>query len=191
MDGVSVAASVLAIATAGVQISMKLVSFSNQVATAPSRIRSIGTDVSITSYVLRQLSELMVKSEGQEAISFFNDDGVQKTQASAAACQAIFVELENALKRSSKELRERSGNKPLGGPVTLSKLEALKWPFLQPEIKGLHMELKDARDSLMFILQLTTFAYEKKLAELSVSLCHYFRLMTHLQKTRKGTCGLS
>ena len=172
MDGVSVAAAVLAIATAGVQISIKLVSFSNQVATAPNRIRSIGTDVSITSNILQQLSELIVKSEEQEAVSFFINDGIQNIQASAGACQAIFVELENALKRSSKELSERSGKKSPGAPIILSKLEALKWPFLQPEIKGLHMELKDARNTLMQILQVTTFAYTKKLAELSVSLCH-------------------
>lgn len=179
MDGVSVAASVLAIATAGVQISIKLVSFSNQVSTAPNRIRSIGSDVSTTSNVLQQLSELMVKREGQEAISVFSGDGLQNTQASAGACQAIFVELEDALKRCSKQLSERPGNKLPAAHITLSKLEALKWPFLQPEVNNLHTELKGARDNLMLILQVTTLAYSRKLAELSVSPCHHFHLITH------------
>ena len=178
MDGVSLAASVLAIATAGVQISIKLVSFSNQVATAPSRIRSIGSDVSTTSNVLQQLSELMTKREGQEAISIFSDDGLQNTQASAGACQTIFVELEDALRRCSKQLSERSGSKLPAAHITLSKLEALKWPFLQPEINSLHTELKGARDNLMLILQVTTLAYSRKLAELSVSLYHHFHLIT-------------
>ena len=61
MDGISVAASVLAIATAGVQVSIKLVSLSNQVATARNRITSIGNDVSLTASILQQLAELMTK----------------------------------------------------------------------------------------------------------------------------------
>ena len=170
MDGISVAASVLAIATAGVQISIKLVSFSNQVATASDRIKMIGSDVSITSNVLQQLSELMTKRDGDQAIAIFNDEGLQNAQASAASCKAIFIQLEDVLKRSSKQLRSGMNSATLGAGVNLSKLESVKWPFLQPEIADLRLSLKDARETLMLLLHVTTLAYWRKLAEMFVCL---------------------
>ncbi|KAI9849541.1 MAG: hypothetical protein M1830_007110, partial [Pleopsidium flavum] len=61
MDGVSTAASIIAIASAGVQISIKLIGFASQVRTAQKIINAIGNDVSLTSGVLQELAELMKK----------------------------------------------------------------------------------------------------------------------------------
>jgi len=64
MDGINAAASILGIATAGVQVSIKLATLSSQISTAPDRLSAIGNDVSLTSAVLQQLTDLM-KSESE------------------------------------------------------------------------------------------------------------------------------
>lgn len=61
MGVVSISASVLAIATVGVQVSIKLIAFASQISTASDRSTSIGNDVSLTSGVLQQLGELMTQ----------------------------------------------------------------------------------------------------------------------------------
>lgn len=165
MDGVSAAASIIGIATAGIQISIKLITFSNQVGTAPSRIRNIGNDVSLTSGVLQQLGDLMkAKISDDETSSIFSPGGLQSTKASAEACDGVFRELKHALERASKQIRTNTSN--LGKKVTLSKIERLKWPFLQPGFDDLRTDLRDSRETLILILQVTTLAYSKKLAEL-------------------------
>lgn len=165
MDGLSVASSVLAIGAVGVQISIKLTAFANQVSTADDRIRSIGSDVSLTANVLQQLSELMSKSNENTAISIFSEEGLSSTSASADACERVFRELEDVLKRASNQLQGR-GCQVLGKKIELSKYETLRWPFLQPNIDSLRAALRDAKETLMLILHVTTLAYMKKLAEL-------------------------
>lgn len=168
MDGISVAASVLAIATAGVQVSIKLVSLSNQVATARNRITSIGNDVSLTANVLQQLAELMTKGDGdgEGKVNVFSVEGLRTAQAAADVCHGVFLELAEALKRSCRQLQERNHSAMIGSRIKLSRLEKIKWPFLQPSIDALCVALESARGTLMLILQVATLAYTKKLAEL-------------------------
>ena len=166
MDGISAAASIIGIATAGVQISIRLITLSNQVGTAPSRIRLIGNDVSLTSGVLQQLGDLMHQQDKDEnsSISIFSKGGLLTTQASATTCKSIFEQLEEALKKASRQIRESGAG--LGTQkVALSKTERLRFPFLQPNLDSLRGELTDARGTLLLILQVTTLAYSKKLAE--------------------------
>ena len=168
MDGVSAAASIIGIASVGVQISIKLITFSNQVGTAPSRIRLIGNDVSLTSGVLQQLGDLMHQQNGKQddTITIFSKGGLLTTQASATTCKGIFEQLEDALKKASRQIRESGAG--LGTrKVVLSKTERLRFPFLQPSLDNLRGELRDARGTLLLILQVTTLAYSKKLAELN------------------------
>ncbi|KAL8854841.1 MAG: hypothetical protein Q9221_000347 [Calogaya cf. arnoldii] len=165
MDGVSSAASILAIAAAGLQISFRLITFANQVSTGAERIRYIGTDVSLTAGVLQQLGDLMKKTPGEdEHISIFSENGLTSTQAAAAACQSVFEALEVALRKASQQIRRRP-LKP-GEKIVLSKAESLRWPFLQPNFDAMGRDLSSSRATLMLILQVTTLAYQKKLAEL-------------------------
>lgn len=118
----------LAIATASVQISIKLISLSNQVATARNRITSIGNDVSLTANVLQQLGELMTKGDGDEdgELNVFRDEGLGTAQAAADACHGIFQELAETLKKSCRQLQERNDNASIGRIIKLSRLEKIK-----------------------------------------------------------------
>lgn len=105
MEAVSAAASILAIAGAGIQISLKLIAFADQVGTAPKRIQDVGTDVSITAGTLQELGELMERNmPNKNSIGLFNPDQVQNIEASSARCKDIFDELKNTLAKASKQL---------------------------------------------------------------------------------------
>ena len=166
MEGIGAAASILAIGAAGVQVSIKLAAFANQVGTAPNRIRSIASDVSLTASVLQQLSELLNKNDNDKAVNVFNEDGLATTQASADACKTVFQELDDVLKRASQQVRENRDKTSLGQKIVLSKPERMKWPFLQPKIDSLRTALRDARETLMLMLHVTTLGYMKKQAEM-------------------------
>ena len=72
MDGVSVAANIVGIATAGAALSIKLVTLATQISTAAERVSSIGSDISLTSGVLHQLGELMTQKTTDDGISIFS-----------------------------------------------------------------------------------------------------------------------
>ena len=163
MDGASVAASIVGLATAGVQISIRLVTLSNQISTASERISSIGNDVSLTSGVLQQLGELMTQKAARDGVSIFSQSGLETTMTSASMCERIFTEIEAKIKAASEQIR---GSARLsGGKIKLSKSEKARWPFLQPSIDFLRSDLREAKETLMLMLQVTTLAFSKKMAD--------------------------
>ena len=167
MDGISIAASIISIATAGIQISIKLVTLSTQISSASERVSSIGNDVSLTSGVLHQLGELMTQKATGDGVSIFSQGGLETTRTSANMCERIFREIENEFRRANAQLR--GCRKSAGGQIKLSKSEQLKWPFLQPSIDILRADLREAKGTLMLMLQVTSLALSKKMADLSAS----------------------
>lgn len=165
MDGVSIAASIVGIAGAGIQISIKLVTLATQISTASERVSSIGNDISLTAGVLHQLGDLMTQKTTKDGISIFNKGGLETTRSSAATCERIFLEVEKEVKRASEQLR---GCKRIeAGKVKLSKVEKAKWPFLQPSVDILRADLRDAKGTLMLMLQVTSLAFCKRIADIS------------------------
>lgn len=83
------AASVLAFATVGIQVSVKLAILANQIQTAPKRITTISDDISVTSGVLQELGQLMGKTPTQKdgtTVSIFNDGGLKRAKALSSVC---------------------------------------------------------------------------------------------------------
>ncbi|KAL9631430.1 MAG: hypothetical protein Q9164_005898 [Protoblastenia rupestris] len=60
----------------------------------------------------------------------------------------------------------RACKKPTGGKFKLSVTEKAKWPFLQPKIDGLRQDLQEAKGTLMLMLQVTSLAFTKRVADL-------------------------
>ncbi|KAL9580862.1 MAG: hypothetical protein Q9203_006134 [Teloschistes exilis] len=164
MDGISIAASLLGIGAAGCQVAIKLYTLATQMSTASDRISSISNDVSLTSGVLQQLGELMAQKSTGDGTSIISQSGLETTKTSAAMCQCIFEEIEQAARDASKQIRGR-GNF-IGGKIKLSKSEKAKWPFLQPSIEMLRTDLREAKGTLMLMLQVTSLAISMKMADI-------------------------
>ena len=157
MEAVGAAASILAIAGAGIQISTKLIAFADQVGTAPKRIQDVGTDVSVTAGTLQELGELMKDTTTKESAAMFKHGQVQHIWDCSSRCQDIFNDLKYILGRASQQLRQvyksTNNNHDTSPKIKLSKMERLKWPFLQPSMEPLQSALRDAKSTLTLILQ--------------------------------------
>ena len=158
MEAVGAAASILAIAGTGIQVSLKLIAFADQIGTAPQRIRDVGTDVSVTAGTLQELGELMKRNTASKRLTgIFNPDQVQHIEISSTKCKHIFEELKEILGKASQQLRNAykstSKSNDTFSRIRLSRLERMKWPFLQPSIQPLRSALGDAKATLTLILQ--------------------------------------
>lgn len=161
MDGVSAAASILAIATAGVQISIKLVALSSQVTSAAERINVVNTDVSLSCNILHELGELLSREEQGDAPSLMRKGRLETILTSALTCKRVFDEITKAVGSASEALH-RCG-KSQNGQVRLSKMEHLKWPFHQPSIDVLRGDLREAKGTLTLMLMIWNLAISKSI----------------------------
>ena len=150
MDGLSVAASVVGVASAGVQISIKVATLAGQISTASERVSAISNDVSLTAGILQQLGELIRQKNAEDTPSIFSKGGLETTKNSAETCHKVFQELEKETAKASEFLRGRK--QKIGEKVKLSKIEKIKWPFLQPGLEILRNDLREAKGTLMLML---------------------------------------
>ena len=143
MDGVSIAASVIGIAAAGAQLSIKLLNLTSQISTASDRMTSINSDIAFTSEVLRQLGELMPQKSAEDGTGIFSQIALQTVESAASTCRTAFEKLSEIIKAASRQLRrvERIG----GEKIVLTRFEKMKWPFLQPNLEPLKTELGEAK----------------------------------------------
>ncbi|KAJ6095937.1 hypothetical protein N7486_006683 [Penicillium sp. IBT 16267x] len=187
MEAVGAASAILGIATAGVQCSVKLVTFAGQIKIAPEQIGFVAEDVSLSASILQQLGELAkenmeyeprvsdgnsknatnnnVKSVHDTNMpvskqSIFNATGLETVMNLAKKCEVIFESLNQSLRKASKQLHEKSG---VSGKVKLSRTEMLKWPFLFPGIDTMRNELRNVKGTLMLMLQVAMLAYSRKI----------------------------
>ncbi|KAB8229003.1 uncharacterized protein BDW43DRAFT_289561 [Aspergillus alliaceus] len=181
MEAIGSASAILAIATAGIQCTVKLVSFAGQVKTAPERITHIAEDVSQNASILQQLGDLMSEDLDAESIdgsgdgaqvtlaykqsdekakqerqSVFSEAGLETTTKVASRCHEIFQSLNKLLEEAGR-MDSRSGK--------LRSVQKLKWPFLKPEIDTMREELKEAKGTLMLMLQLASLAMSRKMMD--------------------------
>ncbi|KAB8211770.1 hypothetical protein BDV34DRAFT_184261 [Aspergillus parasiticus] len=187
MEALGAASAILSIATVGAQCSVRLISFAAQVKTASERITRIAEDVSLNTSILQQVGELikqsidggelpdrwenegdqeqhsMVAGEGAKSTEakqgVFNTSGLETTMKLATKCEDIFSALNERLQNASRQLSHGSGKIVR---VKLTRVERLKWPFLQPEIDTMRDELKDARGTLTLMFQVAMLAYLSK-----------------------------
>ncbi len=171
MEAVAAAASILAIAGAGIQVSLRLIAFADQVGTAAQRIQDVGTDVSVTAGTLQQLGELMKKNPStKKSAGLFHPDQVQNIDFLSKRCEDLFDNLNDILGKASQQLRDvyKSNVKSHGTPpkIKLSTFERLKWPFLQPSMGSLQSALRDAKGTLTLILQVVHLRHAQTTASL-------------------------
>jgi hypothetical protein len=190
MEAIGAASAILSIAIAGIQCSVKLVTFAGQIKTAPERITSVAEDVSLNASILQQLGELIKESSTGDASALSDDSNMNKsddeksdstskgndngpTQSSifsetglltvlklAEKCREIFDSLNEYLQKASKQLATRSGR---SNQVKFNRAEILKWPFMKPEVDAMREQLRDTKGTLMLMLQVAMLAYSRKI----------------------------
>ena len=95
------------------------------------------------------------------SVCIFSKEGLNQIKASTASCEGIFKEIETELAKASKQVNEQ---KNVNGKVVLSTLEKAKWPFTQPKVQELRLELRESKITLLLILSVSTIAHAEALS---------------------------
>lgn len=151
-DPLSVVASIVGIAGAGIQLSTTLYTYAETAFYADKSLQDIARDVSLTSSVLGQLGELLKQDKQAKLCS---ENALRTADEAVTGCKAVFAEIDTALQKSLK----KSGD----GKGAVSKLQRLKWPLVEPKMKLLQGNLDRLKSTLL--LMLNVLAYAKKLKE--------------------------
>lgn len=142
---------------------MKLYILGKQYKAAPERINWITNEVSFTSSVLKEISVLMDHNPSEEVDSIFSESSLQITTTSTNAYRKVIMELQTMLTKVGHG--SSTGNSSSQGKFPLSRAERVHWLFNSDRADEILDELGKAKDSLMFVLQLATLGYARKVAK--------------------------
>ena len=109
---------------------------------------------------IKALVEPKKNSQGV-LVCIFSDEGLNQIKTSTDSCESIFKEIETELAKASKQVKEQ---KNVNGKVVLSALEKAKWPFTQPKVLDLRLELRESKITLLLILSVSTIAHAEALS---------------------------
>lgn len=125
----------------GFKLSMKLYTFSEAVYKADASIKSISSDVSLTSTVLKELCGIIRNDES----GIVSNNALIATSQTVKDCLKIFEELDQELDKSIGE----------GG---MRKRDKVKWPFKEKKMELLRGNLDRLKASLTLMLQVLSYA---------------------------------
>lgn len=150
-----VVAAVAQLADYGFKLSVKLFTFGEAVYTADKSVRRISNDVSLTSTVLKDLSEVL-KIDNSPHVS---DRAIDAAQQTVKECLTVFKELDDALTKSLGNLGmlKDTEDKSKAKKSTMA-LERLKWPLKQQKMELLSRNLDRLKASLTLMLQVLSYA---------------------------------
>ena len=98
---------------------------------------------------------------GGRAVCMFRAEGLAQIKTSLDSCEAVFKEIESELAKASKQVNEQ---KNVTGKIVLSTAEKAIWPFKQPKVKELRLELRESKITLLLILSVSTIAHAETLS---------------------------
>ena len=108
-----------------------------------------------------QIKELAQPTRGPDGreLCIFSAQGLKDIHIFTTVCEAIFIEIGKELSKASKQISGKKGQ----DKIVLSASEKAKWPFLQPRIKELRLELGESKNNLILMLSVTTLAHAERL----------------------------
>ncbi|KAJ5785313.1 Glucose-methanol-choline oxidoreductase N-terminal [Penicillium pulvis] len=186
MEAVGAASVILGIATAGLQCSLKLMTFAGQVKIAPEQIGIVAEDVSLIANILKQLGELVKQNIEYKGVSddngysntnkniawvhdidttiskksIFIAPGLEKVIGLARQGETIFELLNQSLHKASQQLHENSETSD-----KVKSAETFELPVLFPEIVTMHFELRNIKGKLILMLQVAMLVYSRSMLE--------------------------
>jgi hypothetical protein len=151
MDPLSVTASVVGVAGAGIQLATTLYAFSDSVLKADKSVRVIADDVALTSQVLSELGILLRTDSAERLVSLSALETADKT---VKGCQECFQELNEAVEKLLG--KDKGKERDLSGGMSV--WNRIKWPLLEPKMRLLQANLERLKSTLLLMLQVITYA---------------------------------
>jgi hypothetical protein len=135
MDPLSVTASVLGVASAGIKLATTLYAFSSSALKAEQSIRVIADNVSLTSSVLGELGFLLRTDSADRLVSV---SALETTDRTVKGCEECFEELDGAVGKLFTKGKGKGNENEIG----MSVWNRLKWPLIEPRMRLLQANLE-------------------------------------------------
>jgi hypothetical protein len=171
-DPLSITASVLGVAGAGIKLATTLYAYSDTAFKADRSVRTIAADVSLTASVLSELGTLLQTDSADHLISVTALDTTGRT---VKGCKECFEEIDEAIgkllgegKPRKKDENENENEKRRGAnsgansgarqPSGMSVWKRMKWPLMEPHMRLLQSNLDRLKSTLLLMLNVITYA---------------------------------
>jgi hypothetical protein len=153
LETLGIVASLIQIADAGANLSVRLFTFCRQVKTVNKSIQNISSDVSLTSTIMRQLAENLRRDEqGEERLC--SSEAFQTAQEMLNQCLYVFEEIETTIKPPvPKPESEGSGRWRLK-----SAAERAGNALLEPYFNALIGNLERLKSNMLLLLNVIMYA---------------------------------
>ncbi|EON69979.1 hypothetical protein W97_09244 [Coniosporium apollinis CBS 100218] len=146
-EPVSIVASVVGIASAGIKLSTTLYTYAETAFHADGSIKDIARDVSLTSSVMGELGTLL---QQDTKVNLCSQSALQTITKAVTGCNTVFNQIGDALEKSLKKTQD--------GKKKLSALQRLKWPLLEPRMRLLQSNLESLKSTLLLMLNVLKYA---------------------------------
>lgn len=147
MEPLSVAASVLEVAGAGLKLATTLYTFAETVFHADKELKNVARDLSLTSSVIKELGTVL---EQDQASRICSQNAIQTAKDTIQGCQDVSREIDAAMQRS---LRSENKSKP-----SVPFLRRLIWPLKERRMELIRSNLEKLKSTLMLMLQVLQYA---------------------------------
>ncbi|KAI2615930.1 hypothetical protein GGR54DRAFT_255650 [Hypoxylon sp. NC1633] len=161
MAGLEVAASIIGIASFGLQFATTLQTYIELVSDAQQSIRDIAFDVSTTAAALKQLYDLIETDHNGKAI--VNDRGLQEVIRLASQCEQVYTDIINFLAKAAGVQEDENGEVSQSA-LQMGMMQKFSWPFREHRIKKRREELSSLKISLLLQLAIVKLAKSKTAA---------------------------
>lgn len=145
MAGIGEATAIIAVAQAGISLSMVIIAYVGDVRDAPSSVARIGNEIKSTSGRLQEIAEII---RDNPVTGLLLDSAVGDATRCSSECELILAQVGNLLvkggwKRDSTELSKDD--------IDTSVVASLKWPFLKTRLETPRVELQRIKADLMLL----------------------------------------
>jgi len=189
VDPLSIATSIISVASTGIQLSTTLYTYAETVIKADQNVKDIARDLSITSTVVTQLGQLLGKDEARE---LHCESALVAARNAVEGCDVVFKAIQKELDRNLHEQGKGKRQNPM--------LRRLRWPLVEPRLHKLQLRLERLKNTLVLALNAVTYANEVAKRQMrSVISYHRFAtktvpiawLLTSLQVSTTCVAGTS
>lgn len=145
MAGIGEASAIIAVAQAGISLSMVIIAYVGHVRDAPKSISRIGNEIKSTSGRLEEIAEIIRDNLNTRLLL---DTAVADATRCSFDCELILAQVGNLLvkggwKRGSTELSKDD--------IDTSVVASLRWPFLKTRLDTPRVELQRIKADLILL----------------------------------------
>ena len=170
MAGIGEASAIIAVAQAGISLSMVIIAYVGDVRDAPKSVSRIGNEIKSTSGRLQEIGGII---EDNPSTGLLLDTAIGDATRCSSECELILAQVGNLLvkggwRRDSTELKKSD--------IDASVVASLKWPFLKTRLETPRVELQRIKADLILLFNV---AMARKYVIILQSILHLLTLLDH------------